>query len=164
MNDNNFEQLLEEKLNDLPMDIQPSRDLWSGIDLALENQADVANKNKVLRWAAFAASFAIVGLLGVMSLNLDRSSGIDPYNMRQMINSVNNQHENQKQFLLTSYEQLPALTDNWQDQLKELDNAATVIKAALEEDPSDANLIKLLQQVYQQQIKLIQSVHQSRWL
>ena len=163
-NDNHFEQLLKEKLDELPVAIQPSRNLWPGIDLALENQPAVANKNRVLRWTAFAASFAIVGLLGVMSLNLDRSSDIDHYKMRQMISSVNNQHENQKQFLLTSYEQLPALTDNWQDQLKELDNAATVIKAALEEDPSDTNLIKLLQQVYQQQIKLIQSVHQSRWL
>jgi hypothetical protein len=164
MKNNDFDQLLQEKLDELPRKIRPQRDLWSGIDLAIENQADTRNKNQALRWVGIAASFAIIGMLGLMSMNVARSPATDQNNMLQVISNVNKQYESQKQFLLASYEQQPALTDNWREQLKELDSAATVIKTALGEDPNDTNLIKLLQQVYQQQIKLIQSVHQPRWL
>ena len=162
MKDNQFEQVLQEKLDALPREIQPQRDLWPGIDLALENQTHHANKPVL--WAGIAASIAVFGLVGLLSLNTVTSPTLKPIELDQMVSGMSAQHEKQKQFLLTSYEQQPALTDNWRDQLKELDSAATVIKTALEEDPGDTNLIKLLQQVYQQQIKLIQSVHQSRWL
>ena len=162
MKDNQFEQLLQQKLDTLPGEIQPQRDLWSGIDLALENQAQ--HTNKPTRWIGIAASIAVLGLAGLLSLNSLTKPNVKQSDLSQLVNSMSEQHERQKQFLLASYEQQPALTDNWQQQLRELDNAATVIKSTLEKDPSDANLIKMLQQVYRQQIKLIQSVHQSRWL
>lgn len=162
MKDNQFEQHLQEKLETLPRQIQPQRDLWPGIELAIENQTQHAKKP--VMWAGIAASIAIFGLLGLLSLNMVMRPTLKPSEINQLVSSMSEQHEKQKQFLLASYEQQPALTDNWLDQLKELDSAATVIKTALVEDPNDANLIKLLQQVYQQQIKLIQSVHQSRWL
>jgi len=162
MKENQFEQLLQQKLDKLPREIQPQRDLWPGIDLALENQTQHAN-NPVL-WAGIAASIAVFGLVGLLSLNIVTGPALKPVELNQLVSNMSEQHEKQKQFLLASYEQQPALTDNWRDQLGELDSAATVIKTALEGDPGDANLIKLLQQVYQQQIKLIQSVHQSRWL
>lgn len=162
MKENQFEHLLQQKLDKLPREIQPQRDLWPGIDLALENQAQHANNP--LLWAGLAASIAVFGLVGLLSLNIVTDPTLKPVELNQLVSSMSEQHEKQKQFLLTSYEQQPALTDNWRDQLNELDSAATIIKTALEEDPGDANLIKLLQQVYQQQIKLIQSVHRSRWL
>jgi hypothetical protein len=162
MKDNQFEQLLQQKLDALPGEMQPQRDLWPGIDLALENQAQ--STNKPVRWMGIAASIAVLGLVGLLSLSSLTSPNVKQSDLSQLISSMSEQHERQKQFLLASYEQQPALTDNWQQQLRELDNAATVIKSTLEKDPSDANLIKMLQQVYQQQIKLIQSVHQSQWL
>jgi hypothetical protein len=164
MKNNNFEQLLQEKLDELPREIHPERDLWPGIDLALENQLSADDKNQSNRWIGIAASIAVLGLVSLLSLNIGRSPDSGQEKMQQLISNLNNQYESQKQLLLTSYEQQPALTDNWQEQLQELDSAASVIKTALEDDPGDANLIKLLQQVYQQQIKLIQSVHQPQWL
>ena len=162
MSKDQFEQVLQRKLDELPREIQPQRNLWPGIDLAIEHQQ--AQSSTFNRWTGIAASFAVLGLVIMLSMNTTTDSQTDKDNLRQLISNVSEQHEQQKQFLLTSYSQQPALTDNWQDQLRELDEAATVIKSALEEDPGDANLIELLQQVYQQQIKLIQSVHQSRWL
>ena len=162
MKDNQFEHILQKKLDELPREIQPRRDLWPGIDLALEDQAHRTGKPG--RWTAIAASVAVFGLLGLLMLNdvSDPNTQVDK--LSQLVSSVSEQHEKQKQFLLTTYEQQPALTDNWKEQLNELDNAASVIKSALEEDPGDANLIRMLQQIYQQQIKLIQSVHQPKWL
>ncbi len=162
MKDNQFEQLLKKKIDELPREIQPQRDLWPGIDLALENQAQ--HEKSIGRWIGIAASVAVSGLLVLLSLNSVNSPDTEESNMRRVISSISEQHEGQKQTLLASYEQQPALTDNWQAQLNELDSAATLIKAALAEDPEDADLIKLLQRIYQQQIKLIQSVHQPRWL
>ena len=83
--------------------------------------------------------------------------------MGRLVSQLSQQHEEQKQFLLTGYAQQPALTDNWQAQLTELDEAATAIKTALREDPNNAAMVNMLQQVYQQQIKLIQSVHRPGW-
>ncbi|MCZ6526555.1 MAG: hypothetical protein O6928_08410 [Gammaproteobacteria bacterium] len=162
MKENQFEQLLQQKLDMLPREIQPQRDLWPGIDLALEDETQHANKP--LLWSGIAASIAVFGLVGLLSVNIATGPAPKPIELNELVSSLSTQHEKQKKILLASYEQQPALTDNWRDQLKELDSAATVIKTALEEDPGDTNLIKLLQQVYQQQIKLIQSVHQSRWL
>ncbi len=162
MNDNQFERLLQEKLDDLPREIQPQRDLWPGIDLALENHAQGANKPALL--AGIAASIAVFSLVGLLILNTGTDPGNEPGELAQLVSNMSEQYENQKRSLLASYEQQPALTDNWQQQLQELDDAATVIRTALTEDPGDADLIRLLQQVYQQQIKLIQSVHQPRWL
>ncbi len=164
MNDTNFEQMLKDKLDELPDEIQPRRDLWPEIDLALEDQIQNAGRNNSTRWMGIAASLAVLGIVGLLSLNISTEPKSEYSEINHLMDSMSEQHESQKQFLLTSYEQQPALTNNWRDQLNELDGAAILIKTALEEDPSDTRLIKLLQQVYQQQIKLIQSVHQPEWL
>ena len=162
MKETQFEHMLEEKLDALLHEIQPQRDLWPGIDLALENQTQ--DVNRTVPWIGIAASIAIFGLVGLLSLNTATIPDVKSIEISHLISRMSEQHESQKQFLLANYEQQPALIDNWREQLQELDSAAAVIRTALEEGPSDANLIKLLQQVYQQQIKLIQSVHQPRWL
>ena len=76
---------------------------------------------------------------------------------------LSSQHQTQRDQLLVSLEGQPALTENWQEQLQELDDAAAAIKAALAQDPNNAALLKMLQNVYQQQISLIERVHSPKW-
>uniref|UniRef100_UPI0038F6B87A hypothetical protein n=1 Tax=Streptomyces scabiei TaxID=1930 RepID=UPI0038F6B87A len=58
----------------------------------------------------------------------------------------------QKQTLLVQYQNQPALADNWQQQLVELEDAERAIKQALENEPENPALLKMLAQVYQQQL------------
>ena len=55
------------------------------------------------------------------------------------------------------------LTENWQQQLEELDEAAIAIKKALENEPNNVALLKMLKKVHQQQIMLIERVHAPAW-
>ena len=64
---------------------------------------------------------------------------------------------------MVRFQDQPALTQNWQDQLTGLDDAADAIKTALENKPNNMALLKMLQSVHQQQINLIERVHSSKW-
>ena len=55
------------------------------------------------------------------------------------------------------------MTDNWQKQIDELDEAAIAIKKALAEEPNNPALLKMLKNVYQQQMMIIERVHEPRW-
>ena len=162
MSQQESDRRLQEKIDVLPEQIQPQRDLWPGIDLALEEQLQRTQPSK--HWYGIAASVAVLGILALVSLNSIHRPEPMSSEFSQIISQLSQRHDQQKQFLLSGYEQQPALTDNWQAQLNELDAAASTIRAALEQDPADANLIGMLQKVYQQQINLIQSVHQPRWM
>ncbi len=162
MSQHEADKRLQKLIDVLPEQIQPQRDLWSGIDLALEEQGQRTQASR--NWYTIAASIAVLALIAILSVNTIHEPENSTSGFGQIVSQLSQQHEQQKQFLLSGYEQQAALTDNWQLQLKELDAAASTIKAALEQDPADANLIGMLQQVYQQQIKLIQSVHQPRWM
>ena len=61
------------------------------------------------------------------------------------------------------YQNQPALTDNWQQQLTELEDAERAIKQALDNEPENPALLKMLAQVYQQQLDLINKVHAPKW-
>jgi dihydroorotase-like cyclic amidohydrolase len=69
--------------------------------------------------------------------------------------------EQQKQNLLVDYKDVPALTDNWMEQLQELESAAETIAYSLRSDPNNSTLLEMLEQVYLQQLSLIQAVHQT---
>jgi hypothetical protein len=64
---------------------------------------------------------------------------------------------------LVRFQDQPALTQNWQDQLTGLDDADDAIKTALENKPNNMALLKMLQSVHQQQITLIERMHSPKW-
>ena len=97
MKDNQFEQVLQEKLDALPREIQPQRDLWPGIDLALEDETQHANKP--LLWSGIAASIAVFGLVGLLSVNIVTGPTLKPVDLNQLVSSMSAQYEKQKQFL-----------------------------------------------------------------
>ncbi|NCP64996.1 MAG: hypothetical protein GW763_10795 [Paraglaciecola sp.] len=160
MNKSEFEQKLSAQLASLPRDKQPDRDLWPGIERALVNTPQpVEKRNGGQKVYLLAASFAALGLIAWLSLPF-KPSGL---NEEDVVSLLASQHQAQKQALLVQFKDQPALTQNWQEQVDELDEAALAIKAALKNDPNNMALLRLLQNVYQQQISLIERVHSPKW-
>ncbi|GGD67407.1 hypothetical protein [Lacimicrobium alkaliphilum] len=157
MSDHDFESKLQQGLNALPKESAPERDLWPGIEHALNaGQGSHTSWRKV---SGLAASVMLVGLLGWLSLSHWQQS----HGEQQLATLMTTQHQQQKNALLATYAEQPALTDNWQQQLAELDEAAGAIRMALEQDPQNMALLKMLQQVHQQQIDLIERVHAPKY-
>ena len=73
------------------------------------------------------------------------------------------QHQEQKRALLVSFSNKTPLSSDWQKQMQELDEAEKAILSALENDPDNHALLKMLQQVYQQQLSLIENVYNPKW-
>jgi hypothetical protein len=161
MSKTNFEKVLADGLADLDKNQQPERDLWPGIELALSSDTASEPSPVMLgkKMYLVAATVAMFGLIGWLSVNQQSVSltGDD------LVASLSEQHLQQKNALLVRFQDQPALTQNWQTQLTELDDAAEAIKTALENEPNNMALLKMLQSVHQQQINLIERVHTPKW-
>lgn len=162
MNKGSFEQDLKQQVADMRKDKQPDRDLWAGIELALSqdesNTQDLVSKGDT-KWYWVAATVVAFGLIGWISLGQQST----PLTGDELVAALSQQHQQQKSALLVRFQDQPALTQNWQEQLTELDDAAEAIKKALENEPNNMALLKMLQSVYQQQIGLIERVHSPKW-
>lgn len=160
MSKSNFEQTLVSQLADVNKEQQPERDLWPGIELALSSEVEDSPRsikgNKMYLAAATVAMFATIGWLSLSQQGLS-VAGDD------LVATLSTQHLEQKNALLVKFQDQPALTQNWQQQLTELDEAAGAIKIALENEPNNMALLKMLQSVHQQQINLIERVHAPKW-
>ncbi|CAD5249170.1 conserved hypothetical protein [Alteromonas sp. 38] len=182
---NKFDKALEAEIQRLPKTREPERDLWRGIELSLHSQvsgkADENGLNNepsgqdkrgtIARlstkpWLAMAASAMLVSVIWFFSpaFTTDETSGEQPKLAGYaLVDALSEQQDDQMTSLLASYDSAPELSENWQAQLKELDDAAGVIKAALKDDPNNRALLKMLKHVYQQQITLIERVHAPKW-
>jgi hypothetical protein len=147
---------------------QPSRDLWTGIDHAIEQQQmrQPLRHQGYQKWSAMAAGVGILGL--TVWLSTSSIKGIEPGPEGQSaplsyVASMSQDFAKQKQVLLTKYQDQPSASDNWREQLQQLDEAAAAIKKVLDREPANAQLIKMLQQTYQQQLDLIIAVNKSPW-
>jgi hypothetical protein len=150
----------------------PKRDLWQGIEFSLQQTSIVsadkyatqanalASKKKPRLSAEFAiaASVLMAILVGYFSFQSGRlESG------QALVVQLSEQHSLQKNALLMSFKGQATTTQNWQQQLIELDEAAEAIKKALVNEPNNAALLNMLQRVYEKQITLIERVHAPAW-
>ncbi|MFT5837740.1 MAG: hypothetical protein ACI9UT_000229 [Flavobacteriales bacterium] len=160
MSKTHFEQVIVNQLVDVNKEQAPERDLWPGIELALSSDtldsSPVAVGKKMYLVAATVAMFTLIGWLSVNQQPVSLTGD-------DLVTSLSEQHLEQKNALLVRFQDQPALTQNWQGQLIELDAAADAIKTALENEPNNMALLKMLQSVYQQQINLIERVHSPKW-
>jgi hypothetical protein len=154
---------LENRINKLHLEKQPERDLWKGIEQAIE-QTPAHSDNKIpffnepKPFLAIAASLIVITFVGWMSF--ESGKGLQGENL---VAALSEQHHAQKQALLIRFKDQPAMTDNWQQQIDELDEAAIAIKKALSEEPNNQALLKMLKNVYEQQMMIIERVHEPRW-
>lgn len=166
MNKQNFESALKQQLNEIEKIKQPERDLWAGIEHGLNDELtpnqlkDLPEKSGARpKLYGVAAALAFVGLFSWYGLEQQQ----DTVTGQQLVAALSSQHAQQKDALLVKFKDQPALTQNWQQQLEELDSAAKAIKKALEQDQNNIALLKMLQKVHQQQIELIERVHSPKW-
>ena len=151
---------IESYIEQLNKDKLPERDLWTGIEYSISDGSIAKEQNSHKRTPVFAlaASVLVAMLIGYFSFQTGRlESGQD------LVMQMSLQHKQHKDALLTSLDGQPATTQNWQQQLDELDQAALAIKKALANEPNNPALLKMLQKVYQQQIMLIERVHAPAW-
>lgn len=151
MNDDAFEKRLQKKLADMTKAQAPTRDLWPGIEYALDRQKHSRSTTAI---ASCLLLFACAMLYWMVSKEDAPST---------LVSQLQTRHEQQMQMLYTHYEDQQALTENWQQQLQDLDSAAQEILNALKHDPHNKDLLKMLGNVYQQQLDLVARVHQPKW-
>jgi hypothetical protein len=150
-----FETFLAESLNSSEANIAPEKELWQGIEKAISNPIVEQRQSSIWPKLAGIAACSVAALLSVQ-LVLTRPDQDTSVAMSDFF-------AEQKQTLLVQYQNQPALTDNWQQQLTELEDAERAIKQALENEPENPALLKMLAQVYQQQLDLINKVHAPKW-
>lgn len=158
-----FDKKLQQQLEELPKAIQPQKDLWKGIDHALEEP--VRDSGNGQKWYAIAATVAFVGILSwnLIPQTAPVSTEETLAQMFDPVKTITSEYENQKNVLLVKFENQQPLLEDWQTQLQELEDAKSVVLKALKDDPGNLALLKMLQQVYQQQLDLIESVYAPRW-
>ncbi len=154
---------IEQLIQEMPKHKLPQRDLWAGIEHEINSQHlgvdEPRDKRSVQQNVlAIAASVTVIAVIGYMSIN-----SFIQVNSQNIVAQISEQHLEQKQNLLASFEGQVANTDNWLQQLDELDKAAEAIRSALDNEPNNAALLKMLKQVHQQQIVLIERVHSPKW-
>ena len=103
-------------------------------------------------------SFAFVPAAFVLIFWLQQGSGTNP---EQQFNPVVASFEVQKRQLLRQVASDTPIVDNWQSSLADLERAEQALLKALQSEPEDPALLKMLTHVYQQQLELIQKSHQS---
>jgi hypothetical protein len=154
MNDRKFESTLAEELQKLEKEFQPARDLWPGIDHAINNNTVTISKP-----LAIAASL-------LLALSLTLSGGLyfnrpasDTQGAEGLIALLQTEHEKNKQSLLVEYQNQTALAPDWEDQMQQLEQAEQAIYEAFNEDTENIELLKILRLVHTKQIQLIESVY-----
>ena len=158
MADNNK---LKQAIQTLPNEIKPSRDLWAGIEQAVAKtpQDSVSQENKSSNVAVYskiaAAALPLALVAGLMFQKGSQSTDEMPW-----LEPVVASYELQKRQLLRQVSHQQPLTPDYQATMQDLEQAEQALKTALQNQPGDPALMKMLNAVYQQQLDLIANSHQ----
>lgn len=160
---------LQAKIDELPKELAPERELWTGIEKAINQTSanDVESNQKqgakVFMPTAWAAS--LVAAVLVTWLSLSPSGGIDANPEPSLVAAITQDFSQQKQLLLTSFGQpdTAQLPESMKAELDKLANARASIVAALEDDENNTDLLNLLQWTQQQELELIKRLYTPQW-
>ncbi len=156
---------LDDELTQMPSEMTPKRDLWSGIERAIattEQQKTYSPKKNVVAPTAWAASVLAAVLLTWITLG--PLGGNNPLSV-DLASVMQSDFEKQKQLMLTSFGQpeLTQLSEDMQKQLKELSSARTAINSALKNDPENSELLNLLRWTQKQELDLLKQLYSPQW-
>jgi len=173
MNKQISDQVLASKVDKLPKEMQPQRDLWSGIERAIQDKSQhepMVNKKSNIVPMAWAASFIAAVLVAWISfaptpqlstpLTASNNKVLQPTS-GQLVRSMQESFQQQKQAMLVSYGQ-PDMTNlpaKMQTQLLELAQARKTIEKALINDENNVDLLNLLRFTQQQELSLLQKLY-----
>lgn len=174
MNKTISEQALASQVDKLLKEMQPQRDLWSGIERAIQDKSQKSttiNKKNNIVSMAWAASFVVAVLVAWISFaptTLELSTPLIANNKDnlqpaagQLVSSMQASFQQQKQVMLVSYGQpdMTKLPVKMQTQLIELAQARKTIEKALVNDENNVDLLNLLRFTQQQELNLLQQLY-----
>jgi len=165
MNTQDSEQILQDKLKQLHREITPQRELWSGIEKALQHQSQLnssSHTHKVIRPMAWAASIVAAILLTWGVITPQQQQLQTPMSL---VSAMQQDFEQQKQTMLVSFGQpkLSALPLDMQKQLEELLSARQAIEKALVDEPNSSDLLNILRWTQKQELELIKQLYSPQW-
>ena len=159
-------QQLQQQIQQMPEEITPDRDLWPGIEKAIAYQQQTSQKKaswhmKPMMTMAASVAFVALGWIGVTNFQPEQG-GLVPVSI---VAQMNQQFEQQKQLLLTSYGQPDTanLSTAMLEELTQLANARKSLEKALADDEDNVDLLNLLQWTQQQELELIEQLYRPQW-
>ena len=173
MNEQEFAVKLDEMCREMPLAVEPRRDLWPGIAARLEgDQAPMAAAPRVEKLWPFAAGIAASALLALMTVLIARNvvqspppeaRNVEPAPilvvMPQWIPEVRRtRNVYQREFLAGLSRLAPDTRALVEHDLAEIQQSMTDIQAALETDPDNVTLHRLLAMTYQQELHLVTTI------
>lgn len=168
------EKILAEQVLLLPNEMTPERDLWPGIERAINHQSQEtvqSEKNNVFVPSAWAASVLVVMLASWFTFSPSNNGFKSPeivQNQQEenkaqdsLVSFMQDNFQQQKQTLLVSYGQptMDKLPPAMQQELKQLADARASIRKALLTDENNVDLLNLLDFTQQQELKLLQQLY-----
>jgi hypothetical protein len=167
MNQQQFDQWLDEAADALPTSIEPERDLWP--DISARMMADEAPAARPSRMWPFAAGIAAT-LLATMALQTARKAPTaTPAQMAESVvyleqppawvPEIKRTANNLQDDYQAGLNQLPPKTREIVEQnLRQIHESLAEIHEALASDPGNLALHRLLASTYQQEIELISTI------
>jgi len=162
--DKNTEQTLQDALAQLPKEITPERDLWSGIEKAINQKvtSSSTDRNKAFVPSAWAASVVAAVLLTWITLAPEQ---VGTESTTTLVATMQQNFEQQKQSMLVNFgtpdiKQLPVAM---QTELIKLSSAQKTISKALADDPNNSDLLNLLRWTQQQELDLLKQLYSPQW-
>lgn len=167
------DQTLASHVDKLPQEMQPQRDLWQGIERAIQHKSqqreEIKEKSKVvpMAWAASLIAAVLVAWVS-FSPSSQVSAPLVANNNEalqqaagQLVSAMQANFKQQKQAMLVSYGK-PDMTNlpaKMQTQLTELAQARKTIERALANDENNVDLLNLLRFTQQQELNLLQQLY-----
>jgi hypothetical protein len=178
-----LEQNLQNKVTELPDEITPQRDLWAGIERAIQLKPQENRQEKLkdtsitkqpekkaivpIAWAA-----SIVAAVLVTWVSFTPSFSSQPIQLSQQSDSPFNlaiamqeNFQQVKQTMLVSFGQpkLSELPKAIQAELTKLSSAQQTIEKALLNDPNNNDLLNLLRWTQKQELDLLNQLYSPKW-
>jgi len=169
------EQDLQKNVAELPDEMTPQRDLWAGIERAIQtkqqDQQSIDSPKKAAfiptAWAASLVAAVLVTWVSFSPQLLDKSVNVAQQD-NSSLNLVTAMQENfkqTKQTMLVSFGQpkVSELPLEIQEELIKLSSAQATIEKALIEDPSNNDLLNLLRWTQKQELDLLTQLYSPKW-
>lgn len=156
---NTKDQLLQNELDSLKNEIQPERDLWSGIDHGINHST--WHSNFSVKNLAVAASFALVLSFAVVQSLRPASNNIDE-GLLQLMSALQLEHKQNKQALLVKFTESMPSYQHWETEMQELEDAEALLYETLLKEPNNLTILTILRQVQNKQLELLNTVYAPR--
>jgi len=158
------EQDLQVKIDELPQEMSPERDLWTGIEKAIQNKTqESANRQgkNIIVPVAWAASVCLAVLMTWGSMTPTE----DSMQTLSVASVLKEDFAQQRQTLLVSFgaPDISKLSPEMQAELNKLASARKSIEKALTDDPENADLLNLLRWTQQQELDFIEKLYSPQW-